>query len=541
MPTRRLPAVRHLALTWGIPEQYGGMTTAIFERARAFEEHGGASVDVLTFDNRVDYPARLAALRDRGALSAGTTVTNLWDWLRENELPPRASRGTRLFTPLSDDTRVDDAEFSTAERDGRVLTRTRLAADGRTPLQTDYYRPDGSLLASHRRDCREHGVLGGRSVVLCDAAGRPTAHFSRITPLYHAWVDAVAGTDDTLMIIDSKTVANLFVDYRRPRTITMHVVHGAHSADPSGSRSGLAPARAEALQRADRFDRVVLLTARQQLDLRRMLGPAPKLTVIPNQLTGAPDVGASRVTAGGIVLASLTARKRVDHAIGATVQAQQRGASLTLDIYGDGPERSRLAALAGESATAGSIRLHGHRSDARRNLSAASFLLLTSTSEGFPLVLLEAMQSGCLPIAYDVRYGPAELIRDGVNGFLVPDGDVAALAGAIIRLQNLPEATVARMRKRARRTAARYSASAITGRWGARMRTLRRRQRIRRLLGRLQRARLLALELATDLVRFLGDRSDRDGEGAGPADPHQNQPPVTGSPSGGLHGAPASE
>ena len=59
------------------------------------------------------------------------------------------------------------------------------------------------------------------------------------------------------------------------------------------------------------------------------------------------------------------------------------------------------------------------RPDARRELATASFLLLTSRSEGSPLVLVEAMAAGCLPIAYDVRYGPSDLIRNGRNGFLV--------------------------------------------------------------------------------------------------------------------------
>ncbi|WP_166879012.1 glycosyltransferase [Salinibacterium sp. ZJ450] len=484
LPIARLPTARHLALTWSIPDQYGGMTTALFERSRAFKAHGGAAVDVLTFDNRVDYPARLTTLRELGAVSPGTTVLNLWDWLRERELPPRASRGTGLFTPLS----INDG-FSTAERDGRVLTRTRVAADGSTELQTDYYREDGSLLASDRRDCREEGVRGGRSVVLCDPAGRPTVHFSRITPLYHAWVDAVAGADDSIIIVDSKTVANLFVDYRRPRTLTIHIVHGSHSADPGNPRSGFSPLRAAALERADRFDAVVLLTARQKRELRRVLDPARNLAVIPNQLTGEADAGATRVATRGIMMASLTVRKRVDHAITAVARAQQRASSqLTLDIYGDGPLRPGLAAVADDLAAPGSVRLHGHLPHARRQLPAASFLLLTSTSEGFPLVLLEAMQNGCLPIAYDIRYGPAELIRDGVNGFLVPDGDVEALADAITRLRSLPDAAVARMRKRAQRTAARYSASATTRRWGARMRHLRRRQSTRRLLGTVKRA-----------------------------------------------------
>ena len=51
-------------------------------------------------------------------------------------------------------------------------------------------------------------------------------------------------------------------------------------------------------------------------------------------------------------------------------------------------------------------------------------MLLTSRMEGLPLVLLEAMSVGCIPIAYDMPYGPADIIVDGVNGYLVEAGDI---------------------------------------------------------------------------------------------------------------------
>ena len=53
-------------------------------------------------------------------------------------------------------------------------------------------------------------------------------------------------------------------------------------------------------------------------------------------------------------------------------------------------------------------------------------------------MLAEAMAAGTIPIAYDVPYGPADLIDHGRNGLLVPSGDQDALAAAVSRLASLP-------------------------------------------------------------------------------------------------------
>ena len=84
---------------------------------------------------------------------------------------------------------------------------------------------------------------------------------------------------------------------------------------------------------------------------------------------------------------------------------------------------------------------------------------MTSSFEGYPLSTLESMSRGCPVVSYDIKYGPREQISDGVEGFLVPAGDVELLAQRVIELLRSPElvrrmSAAARRQRRALRAAA---------------------------------------------------------------------------------------
>jgi poly(glycerol-phosphate) alpha-glucosyltransferase len=456
-----LPDARYFCLTWEIPADFAGMTTAFLARNRAFERLGGRAVDVLTFDPSPHYPELQRELRERGLLSPRARVINLWDWLRDHPQPAAGSaRVPRSFSPL------DPAQqWATTERDGAVLTRARTDAAGAV-LQLDHYRADGSLLASDRRDVRRRGQLGGRSLVLCDASGTPQLSWARGRGLYHHWLDQLQASDPAVMLVDSKTVAAFMADYRRENAVVAHIIHGSHLTDRGDE---LRASRRESFERLADFDLVVALTEAQKRDIEARQPQLRNLVSIPNVVAPAarPPV-AGRPMENAAVLASLIPRKRVSHAIRAVTAAREAtGRALRLSVYGDGPQRPKLRALIGRLGAEEYVTLAGHVPDARRRLAETSMLLLTSHSEGFGLVLLEAMAEGCIPFAYDVQYGPAELITDGVNGFLVPAADHEALAARIEEFLALDEAAVERMRASARATAAAYSDENVTALWSS--------------------------------------------------------------------------
>lgn len=109
-----------------------------------------------------------------------------------------------------------------------------------------------------------------------------------------------------------------------------------------------------------------------------------------------------------------------------------------LHVVGDGPERARLQALAGELRLEEHVVFHGFVSaeeKAERLTGCDAFVLPAvidskGDTEGLGVVLLEAMTYG-KPVIASAAGGIVDIVRDGRNGFLVPPGDAGALAGAI--------------------------------------------------------------------------------------------------------------
>jgi glycosyltransferase involved in cell wall biosynthesis len=99
-------------------------------------------------------------------------------------------------------------------------------------------------------------------------------------------------------------------------------------------------------------------------------------------------------------------------------------------IVGGGPERERLRKLAEED---GVVQVLGERSDVPDIVKAADTACLSSSAEGVPMVLLEAMALGKPIVATDVG-GVADAVEHEKTGLLVPSADDEAFASALLRL-----------------------------------------------------------------------------------------------------------
>jgi glycosyltransferase involved in cell wall biosynthesis len=112
---------------------------------------------------------------------------------------------------------------------------------------------------------------------------------------------------------------------------------------------------------------------------------------------------------------------------------------IRLWVIGDGPDRAQLEELTDKLGLAGDVEFLGYIPNPHQYIARADCFVLSSKFEGFPNALLEAMALGKAVIATDCPTGPAELIRSGENGLLVPTQHEDALAAAILRVLDDPK------------------------------------------------------------------------------------------------------
>lgn len=167
---------------------------------------------------------------------------------------------------------------------------------------------------------------------------------------------------------------------------------------------------------------------------------ARRAVVIPNVCPAvpftrpAPVPGQCRFVAVG----RLDAQKGFDILIRAFA-ALPRDATTRLTIYGEGPERAALTRQIAKAGLGDRVTMPGLAATPRDWLQAGDVLVVSSRFEGFSNVVAEATCSGLPIISFDCPFGPREMVRDGLNGLLIPHEDTAALTRAMARLAADPD------------------------------------------------------------------------------------------------------
>ena len=198
-----------------------------------------------------------------------------------------------------------------------------------------------------------------------------------------------------------------------------------------------------------RADAVVAVSEGVRADLQSLAGPAVAIDVIRNpvlphdlhdELAQPPDHAWLLDASLEVVLSvcRLSVEKDLPTLVRAFAQVRAQRPAARLLVAGEGPDRPRIEALVAELGLTTVVCLPGRTGQPLRWMHRARVFVLASTFEGFGNVLVEALACGTPVVSTDCPVGPRELLEGGRFGRLVPVGDAAAMAGAIVAALEQP-------------------------------------------------------------------------------------------------------
>ncbi len=447
-----LPEGRYLSCAFGVDADAMGQTRALLMRNRFLASEAGVRPAVLAFGAAPNYDDRRRVLLERGLLSEDVSLLNIYDHYRERGWgdEPAGELEDLSGRRVAEEERPDGTPWRIAYRlpEGR-LVHDYLRADGRPYLRVPQFGV---------------GERTGRRTTI-HRIGRDGGEPASLGQWFRQFIRELAG-ERAFVFLDSRFLVPYVVPLRKRGILVLYQMHNMHLEPPRRWDSALHPVYRRVLARIGDMDALVNLTERQRDDIAARRGRTTNMFVVPNpvDVPAAPDPLPERDPHRVVIMARLETQKRLVQAIVAFRRVVEAVPEARLDIYGDGSQRARLETEIERSGLTGSVSLRGYDPHAREALWNASAFLMTSEYEGYPLSTLEAMSQGCPVVSYDIRYGPREQIADGVDGFVVAEGDEAALAERLVELLRSPE-LVRRMSEAARERVARYGPPEFVERW----------------------------------------------------------------------------
>lgn len=211
-----------------------------------------------------------------------------------------------------------------------------------------------------------------------------------------------------------------------------------------------------------RFDKFVVLTNED----RGYWGDLPNIEVVPNAAMHVSDAYSDVMNKRVIAVGRLDYQKGFDRLIQAWELVQHTGkfTNWKLDIFGQGEWQEMLQQMIDKAELQNTVCLNRPTKQIGEEYVKSDMLVMSSNYEGFPMVMIEAMACGLPVVSFDYKCGPKDIIQTGINGLLVPNGDIQALADAMMKVME-DEAYRKMLSLNARKVVDTYSEQAVMAQW----------------------------------------------------------------------------
>lgn len=461
-----LAAVDHVyvAMFGGLPGKPTGLAMSVLRRAEAFSE-AGIRTEILVDHFYPDFDLQMQELKGRGRVGGAISVRYLYHDLAGEgvygedmgyvspletsgwEYKPMQGNPEVLVGELAEKykrrvlLRGERVLFIDHLEDGQWISRTWHDVAGST-CKVERMGPTGRArtieFVDRAGNCYLEQLLDEESqrVLKCELYPRSTRSrtFRNMVEVFQYWLQSIVLVGDPAPVIISEYGARrmaLEALEHENNACVIYTIHNSHLRPPYHYGSDVRPEMADLLSHLDRCHGAVVLTEEQRQDIFKQYGWLDSLHVIPHFMP--PTSQSLERDAMKVVMVGRFDRiKGQSSAIRAFSRVVQMVPDAKLVFYGRGSEEEAMRKQIVDLGLQDSISIAGFTANATEVFQGASMSIVASDYEGFCLSLGESMAAGCIPVSYDIKYGPRELIKNGISGFLVQPGNIKEMADAIV-------------------------------------------------------------------------------------------------------------
>jgi len=171
-----------------------------------------------------------------------------------------------------------------------------------------------------------------------------------------------------------------------------------------------------------KFDGIIMLTDDSRRDFKKLYGSSGNIFVIPHPYPY--EINRvnfdKRNTKKAVIVSRLNSTKLINFSVDIFAMVVTAIPDSRLEIYGRGEEEANLLEQIKRLGLENNVYLMGYTDDPLAVFRTAALSMMTSWAEGFGMTLMESICNGCPAFAFDIKYGPSEIIMDGHTGFLIP-------------------------------------------------------------------------------------------------------------------------